>query len=52
MVREAVEETLIRMIDTEANELCKATCYELNEKRVDKSVGYYKRNLETIYRQS
>ena len=47
VVKETVEETLNKMLDAEADELCKATRYERSEKRVDTRAGYYERNLET-----
>jgi len=47
VVKETVEETLNKMLDAEADELCKATRYERTEKRVDTRAGYYERNLET-----
>ena len=45
VVKETVEETLNKMLDAEADELCKATRYERSEKRVDTRAGYYERNL-------
>jgi len=47
VVKDTVEETLNRMLDAEADELCKAARYEHTEKRVDTRAGYYERNLET-----
>ena len=47
MVRLTVEETLNRMLDTEADILCKAERYERSPDRVDTRAGYYKRNLHT-----
>jgi transposase-like protein len=47
MVRLTVEETLNKMLDTEADILCKAERYERSPDRVDTRAGYYKRNLHT-----
>lgn len=47
VVRDTVEETLNRMLDAEADELCHATRYERSEKRKDTRAGHYERNLET-----
>jgi transposase-like protein len=47
VVRETVEETLNRMLETEADELCKARRYERSPDRVDTRAGSYERNLET-----
>src|SRR5512138_2970127 len=47
VVRETVEETLNKLLDAEADELCKAEKYERTEKRMDTRAGYYERNLET-----
>jgi len=47
VVRETVEETLNRMLDAEADDLCKATRYQRSADRVDTRAGYYERGLET-----
>lgn len=47
MLRETVEETLNKMLDAEADELCKATRYERSDKRVDTRAGHYNRKLLT-----
>ena len=47
VVRDTVEETLNKMLDAEADELCQATRYERSEKRLDTRAGHYERNLET-----
>jgi transposase-like protein len=47
VVRETVEETLNRLLDVEADELCKATRYERSPDRVDTRAGSYQRSLET-----
>jgi transposase-like protein len=47
VVRETVEETLNRMLDAEADELCKASRYERSPDRIDTRAGYYERGLET-----
>jgi transposase-like protein len=47
VVRDTVEETLNKMLDAEADELCKATRYERCERRADTRAGYCKRNLDT-----
>jgi transposase-like protein len=47
VVRETVEETLNRMLDAEADELCKATRYQRTPDRLDTRAGYYERGLET-----
>lgn len=47
VVRGTVEETLNKMLDAEADELCNATRYERTEKRIDTRAGYYERNLAT-----
>jgi putative transposase len=47
VVRETVEETLNKLLDAEADELCKAEKYERTKKRMDTRAGYYERNLET-----
>jgi putative transposase len=47
VVRETVEETLNRLLDVEADELCKAGRYERSPDRVDTRAGSYQRNLQT-----
>ncbi len=47
VVRETVEETLNKLLDAEADELCKASRYERSPDRVDTRAGSYQRNLET-----
>jgi transposase-like protein len=47
VVRETVEETLNRMLDAEADELCNAGRYERSPERIDTRAGYYERGLET-----
>ena len=47
VVRETVEETLNKMLDAEADELCKAGRYERSPERVDTRAGSYQRGLET-----
>src|SRR5512137_2213421 len=47
VVRETVEETLNKLLDAEADELCKAGRYERSPDRVDTRAGSYERKLET-----
>lgn len=47
VVRETVEETLNKMLDAEADELCGAKRYERSKKRLDTRAGHYERSLET-----
>jgi len=47
VVRETVEETLNKLLDAEADELCGARRYEHSPERVDTRAGSYSRNLET-----
>jgi putative transposase len=47
VVRETVEETLNKLLDAEADDLCKASRYERSPDRVDTRAGSYERNLET-----
>ena len=47
VVRETVEETLNKLLDAEADELCKAQRYKRSPDRIDTRAGYYKRSLET-----
>jgi transposase-like protein len=47
VVRETVEETLNKMLDAEADELCGAKRYERSKERLDTRAGHYERSLET-----
>jgi transposase-like protein len=47
VVRETVEETLNKLLDAEADELCGARKYERTIDRVDTRAGHYERNLDT-----
>jgi transposase-like protein len=47
VVRETVEETLNKLLDAEADELCNAQRYEHSTERVDTRAGHYKRKLMT-----
>lgn len=47
VVRETVEETLNKLLDAEADELCGAKRYERSKQRTDTRAGKYERNLET-----
>lgn len=47
VVRETVEQTLNRLLDAEADELCKAQRYQRSPDRVDTRAGSYERQLET-----
>lgn len=47
IVRGTVEETLNKLLDAEADELCGAGRYERSPERIDTRAGCYKRNLET-----
>lgn len=47
VVRETVEETLNKMLDAEADELCGAKRYERSTKRLDTRAGHYERSLHT-----
>ena len=47
MVRSTVEDTLNRMLDAEANQLCNAEKYQRNEARTDTRAGHYQRKLHT-----
>jgi transposase-like protein len=47
IVRGTVEETLNKLLDAEADELCGAGRYERNPDRVDTRAGSYQRNLDT-----
>lgn len=47
VVRGTVEETLNKLLDAEADELCRAGRYERTPDRIDTRAGYYERGLET-----
>ena len=47
LVRSTVEETLNSMLETEADQLCKAKRYERSADRVDTRAGSYRRKLST-----
>jgi transposase-like protein len=47
VVRETVEETLNKMLDAEADELCGAKRYQRSQQRLDTRAGHYERSLET-----
>jgi transposase-like protein len=47
MVRGTVEETLNALLDTEADEMCRAQRYERSPDRIDTRAGYYTRKLHT-----
>jgi putative transposase len=47
MVRSTVEETLNKMLDAEADQLCNAEKYQRNEARTDTRAGHYQRKLHT-----
>lgn len=47
VVRETVEETLNKMLDAEADELCGAKRYERRNEQLDTRAGHYERSLET-----
>jgi len=47
MVRSTVEDTLNRMLDAEADQLCNAEKYQRNEARTDTRAGHYQRKLHT-----
>lgn len=47
MVRGMVEETLNALLDTEAEEICKARRYERAPDRIDTRAGHYKHRLHT-----
>ena len=47
MVRDTVQETLNKMLDTEADRLCNAQRYEHTEGRMDTRAGSYARRLQT-----
>jgi len=47
VAKETVEETLNKMLDKEADELCEAQKYEHTAKRKSIMAGYYERGLDT-----
>lgn len=47
MVRSTVEETLNRMLDSEADRLCNAERYQRSDARTDTRAGHYQRKLHT-----
>ena len=47
LVRGTVEETLNKLLDAEADQLCNAARYERTEARRDQRAGHYKRKLHT-----
>jgi putative transposase len=47
VVRQSVEETLNRLLDAEADELCGAKRYERSVERLDTRAGHYERELHT-----
>lgn len=47
MVRSTVEETLNKMLDAEAGQLCNAEKYQRSEARTDTRAGHYQRKLHT-----
>lgn len=47
LVRETVQETLNKMLDAEAQEMCNAQRYERTEARKDCRAGFYQRKLQT-----
>jgi putative transposase len=47
LVRDTVEETLNRLLDAEADQLCNAARYERTDARRDTRAGHYQRNLHT-----
>ncbi len=47
VVRETVEETLNKMLDAEADELCGAKRYVRSPDRIDTRAGHYERTLDT-----
>ncbi len=47
VVRGTVEETINKLLDAEADDLCKAGRYERSPDRIDTRAGYYERGLET-----
>lgn len=47
LVRGSVEETLNKLLDAEADQMCNAARYERSEARKDTRAGYYERGLHT-----
>lgn len=47
LVRGTVEETLNKLLDAEADQLCNAARYERTEARTDQRAGHYRRKLHT-----
>ena len=47
LVRGTVEETLNKLLDAEADQLCNAARYERTEARKNTRAGHYQRNLQT-----
>ena len=47
LVRGTVEETINKLLDAEADQLCNATRYERTQHRSDMRAGHYKRKLHT-----
>lgn len=47
LVRGTVEETINKLLDIEADQLCNASRYERTEHRKDSRAGYYERGLHT-----
>jgi putative transposase len=47
MVRETVEETLNKLLDAEADQLCNAERYAHTDQRADTRAGHYSRKLHT-----
>jgi transposase-like protein len=47
LVRGTVEETLNKLLDAEADQLCNAARYERTEARTDQRAGHYQRKLHT-----
>ena len=47
MVRSRVEDTLNKLLDSEAERLCNAEKFERTERRKDSRAGHYKRSLDT-----
>lgn len=47
VVRETVEETLNRLLDAEADEICNAQRYQRSAERADTRAGHYTRKLHT-----
>ena len=47
LVRGTVEETLNKLLDAEAEQLCNAARYERTEARKDTRAGHYRRSLQT-----